>query len=134
MARRASRDNMIVMYDVKDRKSVNKIQDFNRDPVLREYIEHKAILDIAETFCGPNILAVHTMLIAKPPDVGFGSSRSKFNSRKEREISYLILMKLINYNNLINNNDDFQVHCLFIFSGIHHTRTFTTSHFDLQTG
>lgn len=66
---------MIVMYDIKDRKSVNKIQDIYMDPVFRYYIEHKKILDIVECFTGPNILAIHSMLIAKPPDVGFGSSR-----------------------------------------------------------
>ncbi|XP_043484624.1 phytanoyl-CoA dioxygenase, peroxisomal-like [Leptopilina heterotoma] len=66
---------MIVMKDVKDRKSVNKIQDFVFDDVLKEYIEHKDILDVVESFTGPNIMAMHTMLIAKPPDVGFGSSR-----------------------------------------------------------
>lgn len=69
------RDGIVVMYDVKDRKSVNKIQDINRDPIFCHYIEHKKILDIVECFTGPNILAIHNMLIAKPPDIGFGSSR-----------------------------------------------------------
>lgn len=69
------RDGIVVMYDVKDRKSVNKIQNINQDPIFRHYIEHKNILDIAECFTGPNILAIHNMLIAKPPDIGFGSSR-----------------------------------------------------------
>lgn len=72
---KVSRDGMIVMYDVKDRKSVNKIQDMHMDTVFREYIEHKKILDIVECFTGPNIMAIHSMLIAKPPDIGFGSSR-----------------------------------------------------------
>jgi len=72
---KVSRDGIVVMYDVKDRKSVNKIQNINRDPIFRHYIEHKYILDVAECFTGPNILAIHSMLIAKPPDIGFGSSR-----------------------------------------------------------
>lgn len=72
---KVQRDGITVMYDVKDRKSVNKIQDINRDPIFRHYIEHKKILDIVECFTGPNILAIHSMLIAKPPDIGFGSSR-----------------------------------------------------------
>lgn len=63
------------MYDVKDRKTVNKIQEIHSDPVFRLYTEHEKILDIVETFTGPNILAIHSMLIAKPPDIGFGSSR-----------------------------------------------------------
>lgn len=72
---KVSRDGILVMYDVKDRKSVNKIQYINQDPIFRHYIEHKNILDVAECFTGPNILAIHNMLIAKPPDIGFGSSR-----------------------------------------------------------
>lgn len=63
------------MKDVKDRKTVNKIQDLNFDPVFCEYIECPKLLDIVECFTGPNIMAVHTMLIAKPPDSGFGTSR-----------------------------------------------------------
>ncbi|KAK0085194.1 hypothetical protein PV325_005607 [Microctonus aethiopoides] len=66
---------IIIMRDVTDRKSVNKVQDINHDPVFREYIENKAILDIAQAFTGPNIMAMHSMLIAKPPDAGSNSSR-----------------------------------------------------------
>lgn len=69
------RDGMTVMYDVIDRKSVNKIQDIHTDIVFRSYMEHQKILDIVECMTGPNILAIHSMLIAKPPDIGFGSSR-----------------------------------------------------------
>ncbi|XP_058800341.1 phytanoyl-CoA dioxygenase, peroxisomal-like [Phymastichus coffea] len=64
-----------VMRDIVDRKSVNKIQDILHDDVFREYFENKDLLDIVETFTGPNIVAVHSMLIAKPPDAGAGSSR-----------------------------------------------------------
>lgn len=71
----APADGIIVMRDVKDRKSVNKVQDISRDEVFRKYIEHPKILDIVEAFCGPNIMAVHSMLIAKPPDIGFGTSK-----------------------------------------------------------
>lgn len=67
--------NMIVMRDVSDRKSVNKIQDINYDEVLRLYIEHNPMLDIVEAITGPNIVAVHSMLIAKPPDSGTNSSK-----------------------------------------------------------
>lgn len=73
---KAPRDGIIVMYDVKDKKSVNKIQNIDQDEIFRRYyIEHKKILDIVECFTGPNILSIHNMLIAKPPDIGFGSSR-----------------------------------------------------------
>lgn len=63
------------MRDVKDRKAVNKIQNINFDPVFREYIEHEKILDIVECFTGPNIVSIHSMMIAKPPDIGFGTSK-----------------------------------------------------------
>lgn len=69
------KNTMIVMYDVKDRKALTKIQDMHTDPVFRQYTEHKKILDIVECFTGPNIMAIHSMLIVKPPDSGFGSSR-----------------------------------------------------------
>lgn len=72
--------NMIVMRDVSDRKAVNKIQEFNHDVVLREYIEYSPMLDVVEAVTGPNIIAVHNMLIAKPPDSG--SNSSKYNSTK----------------------------------------------------
>jgi len=64
-----------VMRDVSDRKAVNKIQDINHDEVLREYIEYDPMLDIIEAITGPNIMAVHSMLIAKPPDSGSNSSK-----------------------------------------------------------
>lgn len=64
-----------VMRDVLDRKSVNKIQDILHDEIFLEYFQHKELLDLIETFVGPNIVAVHSMLIAKPPDMGGGSSR-----------------------------------------------------------
>lgn len=63
------------MRDVVDRKSVNKIQDILHDDIFLEYFKNKDLLDIVETFTGPDIMAVHSMLIAKPPDVGSGSSR-----------------------------------------------------------
>lgn len=63
------------MRDVNDRKSVNKIQDFNNDDVLYEYVSHKDVVDVVESFTGPNIMSMHTMLIAKPPDIGYGSSK-----------------------------------------------------------
>ncbi|XP_054007024.1 phytanoyl-CoA dioxygenase, peroxisomal-like [Hylaeus anthracinus] len=75
VAGKVPRDGITVMYDVKDRKSVNKVQDISCDEVFRKYIAHKTVLDIVEGFTGPNIMAMHSMLIAKPPDVGYGSSK-----------------------------------------------------------
>lgn len=75
VAGKVERGNIIVMRDVKDRKSVNKIQDINYDKVFCEYIENKNLLDVVECFTGPNIMAIHNMLIAKPPDIGYGSTK-----------------------------------------------------------
>lgn len=75
VANRASQEGLTIMYDVKDKKSVNKIQNLQFDPVFLEYLKYEKILDIVECFTGPNILAIHNMLIAKPPDIGYGSSR-----------------------------------------------------------
>ncbi|XP_043272790.1 probable phytanoyl-CoA dioxygenase isoform X2 [Venturia canescens] len=73
--KKVKRGMMTVMHDVVDRKSVNKIQDIVHDEVFCEYIEYKPLLDIVECFTGPSIMAMHTMLIAKPPDIGSKSSR-----------------------------------------------------------
>ncbi|XP_057368698.1 phytanoyl-CoA dioxygenase, peroxisomal-like isoform X1 [Daphnia carinata] len=52
-----------------------KVQDFVYDNVLFEYCRHPTILDCVECFTGPNIMAIHTMLINKPPDSGSLTSR-----------------------------------------------------------
>lgn len=52
-----------------------KVQELYADPVLFEYCRHPKILDYVECFTGPNIVAIHTMLINKPPDTGTKSSR-----------------------------------------------------------
>ncbi|XP_037043166.1 probable phytanoyl-CoA dioxygenase [Bradysia coprophila] len=72
---RIHKGEMTVMRDVSDRKVVNKIQDISHDDVLRKYVEYSPMLDIIEAVTGPNIMAVHSMLIAKPPDSGSNSSR-----------------------------------------------------------
>lgn len=81
---------------VPDQKAVSKLQDYQEDPELFRYCTlpevaptHKAtstlepehpwtktcaflsqILKYVECFTGPNIMAMHTMLINKPPDAG----------------------------------------------------------------
>ncbi|XP_037043165.1 phytanoyl-CoA dioxygenase, peroxisomal-like isoform X2 [Bradysia coprophila] len=70
-----SKDIMTVMRDVSDRTSVNKIQDITQDEILRLYINYDPMIDIVEAVTGPNVMAVHSMLIAKPPDSGANTSR-----------------------------------------------------------
>ncbi|RXG52656.1 Phytanoyl-CoA dioxygenase, peroxisomal, partial [Armadillidium vulgare] len=88
---RAYSENMTKMKDVslKNRSDIsperiiNKIQDFVWDEVLSEHsrlpeassLFYSFILDYVECFTGPNIMAMHTMLINKPPDPGTRSSR-----------------------------------------------------------
>jgi len=45
------------------------------DDELFDYCRYEKVLDYAENFCGPNIMAIHTMLINKPTDSGLKSSR-----------------------------------------------------------
>ncbi|XP_078596481.1 phytanoyl-CoA dioxygenase, peroxisomal-like [Branchiostoma floridae x Branchiostoma japonicum] len=59
----------------KDSSSVTKIQQFQDDPVLMGYCADPEVLQYVESFSGPNISVVHTMLINKPPDPGSKTSR-----------------------------------------------------------
>jgi len=53
----------------------NKIQDFVWDETLSKFVCLPEVLDYVECFTGPNIRAVHSMLINKPPDSGNKTSR-----------------------------------------------------------
>ncbi|OQR68287.1 phytanoyl-CoA dioxygenase, partial [Tropilaelaps mercedesae] len=54
---------------------VNKVQDIFLDEQLWEYCTYPQVLDWTEAFVGSNQMAVHTMLINKPPDIGTLTSR-----------------------------------------------------------
>jgi len=56
-------------------KAITKIQDFQQDDHLFEYCCLPEMVDYVESFTGPDVVAMHTMLINKPPDAGKGSSR-----------------------------------------------------------
>jgi phytanoyl-CoA hydroxylase len=71
---------MLVMRDVMVAKgavavasrpeAIAKIQDFHADPVLYPgYVKHPKLLDWIESFVGPDVKSIHTMLINKPPGV-----------------------------------------------------------------
>lgn len=51
-------------------KAITKIQDFVFDDVLFEYCRLPEVLRYVKCFTGPNVRAIHTMLINKPPDPG----------------------------------------------------------------
>ncbi|MCL4131424.1 UNVERIFIED_CONTAM: hypothetical protein GTU68_013296, partial [Idotea baltica] len=63
------------MKGVSGERIVNKIQDFVWDDVLSEHFRMPEVLDYVQCFTGPNIMAMHTMLINKPPDPGTRTSR-----------------------------------------------------------
>ncbi|CAI9153958.1 unnamed protein product [Rangifer tarandus platyrhynchus] len=60
---------------VPSEKMVFKIQDFQEDEELFRYCTLPEILKYVECFTGPNIMAMHMMLINKPPDSGKKTSR-----------------------------------------------------------
>ncbi|XP_001368411.2 phytanoyl-CoA dioxygenase, peroxisomal [Monodelphis domestica] len=62
-----------------DEKAVTKIQDFQSDEELFSYCTNPQIIKYVECFTGPNIMAMHTMLINKPPDSGKKTSRHPFH-------------------------------------------------------
>ncbi|XP_019399238.1 PREDICTED: phytanoyl-CoA dioxygenase, peroxisomal isoform X2 [Crocodylus porosus] len=72
----AMRDVTIAKSEfIPDEKAITKIQDFQEDEELFRYCTLPQILKYVECFTGPNIMAMHTMLINKPPDPGKMSSR-----------------------------------------------------------
>lgn len=52
---------------VEGEKAITKIQDFCYDDELFEYCCLPEVLDYVKAFTGPNVMAMHTMLINKPP-------------------------------------------------------------------
>lgn len=54
---------------------VQKIQDFVFDDEMFEYCSQPEVLDYVQSFIGPNLMAMHSMLINKPPDTGKMTSR-----------------------------------------------------------
>ncbi|XP_072856860.2 phytanoyl-CoA dioxygenase, peroxisomal-like [Pogona vitticeps] len=74
---------LVIMRDVSiaksefisDQKAISKIQDFAFHDELFRYCTLPQIVKYVECFTGPNIMAMHTMLINKPPDPGRKTSR-----------------------------------------------------------
>lgn len=69
------KDTALKKTGAKGEHYVYKIQDFSFDDVLFEYCCLPQILEYVQCFTGPNTMAMHTMLINKPPDTGTLSSR-----------------------------------------------------------
>lgn len=74
---------MTVMKDVtiakseflEGEKAITKIQDFCYDDELFEYCCIPEVIDHVKSITGNNVMAMHTMLINKPPDSGSKTSR-----------------------------------------------------------
>ncbi len=72
-------DRMLVMKDVMvakgaiDPKSpperIQKLQDFELDPVLDGYCKHPSVVACVEQLIGEGVMTIHNMLINKPPNV-----------------------------------------------------------------
>merc|ERR1719211_665233 len=60
---------------ISNERIVNKVQDFLWDDELSKFAMLPEVLDVVEAFTGPDIRAMHTMLINKPPDSGKKTSR-----------------------------------------------------------
>ncbi|XP_058388800.1 phytanoyl-CoA dioxygenase, peroxisomal-like [Diceros bicornis minor] len=60
---------------VPSEQTITKVQDFQEDEELFRYCTLPEILKYVECFTGPNIMAMHAMLINKPPDSGKKTSR-----------------------------------------------------------
>jgi phytanoyl-CoA hydroxylase len=80
--RKVNVPTMTVMKDVSmlrtefGQRSINKLQDFMDDDVLFSYCQLPQVVAVVRDLIGQgNIMAVHTMLINKPPDPGTQSSR-----------------------------------------------------------
>ena len=72
--------------------------------MLSGYFYQPAILKYVECFTGPDIMAMHTMLINKPPDPGMLSSRHPMH---QGIIYYLFIHSIIIYR--------FQIFIIFHF-------------------
>ncbi|GCB73201.1 hypothetical protein scyTo_0006668 [Scyliorhinus torazame] len=60
---------------VEGQHAVSKIQNFENNEILFKYCSLPEILKYVECFTGSDIMAMHTMLINKPPDTGKKTSR-----------------------------------------------------------
>uniref|UniRef100_A0A8D8W6G7 phytanoyl-CoA dioxygenase n=1 Tax=Cacopsylla melanoneura TaxID=428564 RepID=A0A8D8W6G7_9HEMI len=123
---RADKGNMLLMKDVSLAKQggvkgeylYNKAQDFAYDDVFQTYIMHDKLLDIVESFIGPNIRAIHSMLINKPPDAGTLTSRHPLH----QDLHYFphrpanrIVASWTAMESVTEDNG-----CLFVLPGSHH--------------
>lgn len=106
--------------DVPQERVVNKLQDWVWDDVLSQFVVLPQILDVVEGFCGENIMAMHTMLINKPPDSGTKTSRHPMHQDlhyfpfrpADRIICAWTAMERVHRQN----------GCLFVVPGTHRTR------------
>ncbi|XP_043822570.1 phytanoyl-CoA dioxygenase, peroxisomal [Dromiciops gliroides] len=74
------KDVTIVKSAISPHENVTtKIQNFQNDEELFSYCTLPQIVKYVECFTGPNIMAMHTMLINKPPDSGKKTSRHPFH-------------------------------------------------------
>lgn len=61
-----------------------KVQDIIWDEVFEKYIFYDKLLNYIECFTGPDIYAVQSMMINKPPDVGNFTTRHPMHQVMQR--------------------------------------------------
>ncbi|VTJ78019.1 Hypothetical predicted protein, partial [Marmota monax] len=64
---------------IPNEKTIARIQDYQEDKELFRYCTLPEVLKYVECFTGPNDMAMHTMLINKPPDMMTGSLEKPSN-------------------------------------------------------
>ncbi|NWX83928.1 PAHX protein, partial [Nothoprocta pentlandii] len=78
------RDQVLRSQAAPPEKIINKVQDFQEDEELFRYCTLPQILKYVECFTGPNIMAMHTMLINKLPD----SDKQTFRHPMHQDLHY----------------------------------------------
>jgi len=66
------RDVMVVkgaVQPISDLHGVNKLMNFEDDPVLYSYVQHQPLLDCVQSLLGPNVYSLSTNVFNKPPGV-----------------------------------------------------------------
>ncbi|XP_045483727.1 phytanoyl-CoA dioxygenase, peroxisomal-like [Harmonia axyridis] len=72
---RMVKDPQLKKLGVTGKKAIFKLQDFLNDDSLFRYTTFQPLLDVVESIIGPDIVAVNSMLINKPPDTHPDDSR-----------------------------------------------------------
>ncbi|KAL3279776.1 hypothetical protein HHI36_017284 [Cryptolaemus montrouzieri] len=116
-----AKDRSLKSRGFKGQYLMNKIQDFLYDEEYFKYASLPSVVDVVESIIGPNIVAVHSMLINKPPD-----AHPKFSQHPLHQDQHYFPFRPAN--NIVGawtamekvNEDN---GCLFVIPGSHRRET-----------